>query len=47
MPADGERLVADEPEGIDHVIVNGVTIREGGKSVVDRLSRLPGALLQN
>ena len=47
FPADGERLVADEPEGVDHVIVNGVTIREGGKSVVDRLSRLPGALLQN
>ena len=47
FPADGERLVADEPEGVDHVIVNGFTIREGGKSVVDRLSRLPGALLQN
>ena len=47
FPADGERLVADAPEGVDHVIVNGVTIREDGKSVVERLSRLPGALLQN
>lgn len=47
FPADGERLVADAPEGVDHVTVNGVTIREGGKSVVDRLSGLPGALLQN
>ena len=29
MPADGERLVADAPEGIDHVLVNGVPIRRG------------------
>jgi N-acyl-D-amino-acid deacylase len=47
FPADGERLVADSPEGVDAVVVNGVTIREDGKSIVERLSRLPGALLQN
>ncbi len=47
MPASGERLVADAPEGIDHVVVNGVAIREDGKPVVDRLDRLPGTVLTN
>ena len=28
FPADGERLVADQPEGMRHVIVNGTVIRE-------------------
>ena len=30
MPADGERLIADAPSGIEHVIVNGEPIREDG-----------------
>ncbi|MEX2100507.1 MAG: amidohydrolase family protein [Acidimicrobiia bacterium] len=47
FPAGGERLVADAPEGVDHVLVNGVAIREDGKPSIERLSRLPGALLHN
>jgi N-acyl-D-amino-acid deacylase len=45
MPADGERLVADAPTGIEHVLVNGVPIRRDGASVVDGLDALPGAIL--
>ena len=45
MPAGGERLVADAPEGIEHVLVNGVPIRRDGESVVDELDALPGAIL--
>jgi N-acyl-D-aspartate/D-glutamate deacylase len=45
MPAGGERLVADAPAGIEHVLVNGVPIRRDGASVVDELDALPGAIL--
>ena len=31
FPADGERLTADAPTGIRHVLVNGVPIREDGE----------------
>ena len=47
FPAGGERLVADAPEGVDHVLVNGVPIRRDGKALTASLSRLPGALLHN
>ena len=47
MPAGGERLVADAPIGIDHVLVAGVAIRSEGVPVVDRLDRLPGTILSN
>ncbi len=47
MPAGGDRLVADEPRGIDWVLVNGTAIREEGKPLVDQLSRLPGAVLRS
>ena len=30
FPADGERLTADAPVGVTHVLVNGVPIRENG-----------------
>jgi N-acyl-D-aspartate/D-glutamate deacylase len=33
LPGGGERLVADRPTGIDHVLVNGVAIRADGKTV--------------
>jgi len=33
FPADGERLTADAPVGIAHVLVNGVPIREDGTPV--------------
>lgn len=45
LPADGERLVADAPTGIDHILVAGVPIREHGAPVTDRLDRLPGTIL--
>jgi N-acyl-D-aspartate/D-glutamate deacylase len=45
FPAAGERLVADAPEGIAHVLVNGVPIRRDGAPVVDDLPTLPGAVL--
>jgi N-acyl-D-aspartate/D-glutamate deacylase len=47
MPAGGERLIADSPTGIDHVLVNGVSIREEGKDVAGNLDRLPGQILRS
>jgi N-acyl-D-aspartate/D-glutamate deacylase len=43
MPADGERLIADAPTGIDHVLVNGVPIRSEGEP----LEALPGVVLRS
>lgn len=45
LPADGERLIADRPAGIDHVLVNGVPIRRDG--VIDQaaVARGPGHIL--
>jgi N-acyl-D-aspartate/D-glutamate deacylase len=45
FPADGERLVADSPTGVDHVVVNGVPVRRDGASVVDGLGEMPGVTL--
>jgi N-acyl-D-aspartate/D-glutamate deacylase len=45
FPAGGERLVADAPQGIAHVVVNGVPIRRDGEPVVDDLPVLPGQVL--
>ncbi|WP_436775120.1 N-acyl-D-amino-acid deacylase family protein [Yinghuangia sp. YIM S09857] len=47
LPADGERLIADAPTGIDHVLVAGVPIREHGRQVAERLDRLPGTILRS
>ena len=47
MPASGERLIADAPEGIEQVLVNGVPIRRDGRPVVDRLEALPGEILRS
>ncbi len=46
FPADGERLTADAPEGITHVLVNGVPIRSDGEPVVEGLNSHPGQLLR-
>ena len=46
MPAGGDRLIADRPGGIEHVLVNGVPIRSEGKSVLDALPRMPGQILR-
>jgi N-acyl-D-aspartate/D-glutamate deacylase len=47
FPADGERLVADHPDGISHVVVNGTVIREGGTPIDDALATRPGKLLRS
>ncbi|MEO8698009.1 MAG: amidohydrolase family protein, partial [Acidimicrobiales bacterium] len=47
MPADGERLIADAPTGIDAVLVNGVPIRLDGKPLDNLLEELPGAVLRS
>jgi N-acyl-D-amino-acid deacylase len=47
FPADGERLVADRPEGMTHVVVNGTVIREDGTPVDGALAQRPGKLLRS
>jgi N-acyl-D-aspartate/D-glutamate deacylase len=42
FPADGERLTADAPEGVTHVLVNGVPIRVDGAADSEGLTRRPG-----
>jgi N-acyl-D-aspartate/D-glutamate deacylase len=46
FPADGERLTADAPVGMTHVLVNGVPIRADGASDADGLAARPGAVLR-
>jgi N-acyl-D-amino-acid deacylase len=46
FPADGERLVADRPEGVAHVLVNGVPIRVDGDPVPEALESRPGRVLR-
>jgi N-acyl-D-aspartate/D-glutamate deacylase len=46
MPGGGERLIADQPEGIDAVVVNGVPIRRDG-AALENLTRLPGTVLRS
>jgi N-acyl-D-aspartate/D-glutamate deacylase len=43
FPADGERLVADSPVGVAHVLVNGAPVREDGAPVP---GARPGAVLR-
>src|SRR5262249_57793241 len=44
FPADGERLVADAPQGMRHVIVNGTPIRVDGEPIPDAIDSKPGRL---
>lgn len=46
FPADGERLTADAPVGIRHVLVNGVPIRIDGHQDQVGLEAQPGAMLR-
>jgi N-acyl-D-amino-acid deacylase len=41
FPADAERLTAEEPSGVRHVLVNGIPIRSDG-SQLDSLEERPG-----
>ncbi|MBW2422088.1 MAG: amidohydrolase family protein [Deltaproteobacteria bacterium] len=45
LPADGNRLIADQPRGLRHVLVNGEPIRLDGKQ--QEPDSLPGQLLDN
>jgi N-acyl-D-aspartate/D-glutamate deacylase len=42
FPADAERLTAEEPTGVRHVLVNGTPIRSDERSQADSLERRPG-----
>jgi N-acyl-D-aspartate/D-glutamate deacylase len=46
FPADGERLTADAPVGVTHVLVNGQAIRENGTPVTVPPSERPGLVLR-
>jgi N-acyl-D-aspartate/D-glutamate deacylase len=47
FPADGERLVADRPTGVRHVLVNGVPIRVDGEPDAEGFAERPGRLLRS
>jgi len=42
FPAGAERLTAEEPRGVRHVLVNGTPIRADERSQIDSLQRRPG-----
>ncbi len=44
FPANSERLTADQPEGVRHVLVNGVPIRKDGTQLT--LSEGPGCIAE-
>jgi N-acyl-D-amino-acid deacylase len=46
FPADGERLTADAPVGMTHMVVNGVPIRVDGMADREGLAARPGAVLR-
>jgi N-acyl-D-aspartate/D-glutamate deacylase len=46
FPANGERLTADAPVGMNHVLVNGVPIRADNEPVVEGLDARPGVVLR-
>jgi N-acyl-D-aspartate/D-glutamate deacylase len=46
FPADGERLTADSPVGVAHVLVNGTPIRVDGVTAPEGLDARPGTLLR-
>ena len=47
LPAGGERLVADAPTGVAHIVVNGTPIRRDGTSLVGRLDEGPGQVIRS
>jgi len=47
FPADGERLVADQPVGMVHTVVNGVPIRVDERPETAGLDARPGAVLRS
>ncbi len=47
FPANGERLTADAPSGVTHVLVNGVPIRMDGEVSAEGTASLPGQVLRS
>jgi hypothetical protein len=47
MPANGERLVADAPVGIEAIVVNGVPIRRERATVALAEEDRPGQILRS
>ncbi len=47
MPAGGDRLIADAPVGIEHVVVNGVAIRRDGVALDEAETGRPGTVLRS
>ncbi|MBJ7382177.1 MAG: amidohydrolase family protein [Acidimicrobiia bacterium] len=47
FPANGERLTADAPVGMNHILVNGSPIRSDGMPVQEVLDAMPGKVLRS
>jgi N-acyl-D-amino-acid deacylase len=47
FPANGERLTADAPVGMNHILVNGSPIRSDGMPVQEALNAMPGRVLRS
>jgi N-acyl-D-aspartate/D-glutamate deacylase len=47
LPAGADRLLADAPSGIAHVVVNGTVISEYGSPLDEGVAARPGALLRS
>jgi N-acyl-D-aspartate/D-glutamate deacylase len=46
FPADAERLTADRPTGVTHVLVNGAPIRRDGETVASAHEARPGQVVR-
>ena len=46
FPADGERLTADAPIGMTHMLVNGTPIRVDGEQLAQEPGARPGVVLR-
>ncbi len=47
FPADGERLTADHPAGMRHMLVNGTPVRVDGETDLEATSANPGRVLRS
>jgi N-acyl-D-aspartate/D-glutamate deacylase len=47
FPGNAERLTADAPTGVTHVVVNGVPIRRDGAMVDDAIAARPGQVVRS
>lgn len=47
FPGNAERLTADAPTGVTHVVVNGVPIRRDGAMVADAMHTRPGRVVRS